>query len=76
VQKGITEWIIKWQKRNWQTTNKKPVKNADLWRKLSKEAQRHQIRWHWIKGHSGHEGNELADALANKAIDKLLKGRN
>lgn len=76
VQKGITEWIIKWQKRNWQTTNKKPVKNADLWRKLSKETQRHQIRWHWIKGHSGHEGNELADALANKAIDKLLKGRN
>lgn len=72
VRKGITEWITNWQKRNWQTADKKPVKNADLWQTLVQEAARHQIEWHWVKGHSGHRENEIADALANQAIDEML----
>lgn len=73
MQKGITEWIAVWKKRQWKTANKKPVKNADLWEKLAKEAARHHIKWHWVKGHSGHTENDLVDALANKAIDELGK---
>ena len=69
VRKGITEWIHGWQKRGWKTAAKQPVKNADLWRELLAESQRHEVRWHWVKGHSGHPGNERADALANAAID-------
>jgi ribonuclease HI len=69
VQKGISEWLPGWKKRNWIKADKKPVKNADLWRELEKEANRHKVSWHWVKGHSGHPENDLADALANQAID-------
>lgn len=70
LRKGITEWIHGWQKRGWKTSAKQPVKNADLWRELLAETHRHDIHWHWVKGHSGHPGNERADALANEAIDE------
>ena len=72
VKKGITEWMDNWKKRGWKTANKKPVKNMDLWQQLDEETRRHQVKWHWIKGHAGHTENELADALANRAIDELL----
>ncbi len=65
VRQGITQWIHNWKRRGWVTADKKPVKNADLWRELDREAARHQVHWHWVKGHSGDEGNERADALAN-----------
>ena len=66
VRQGITEWIGNWKKRGWTTTDKKPVKNADLWRALDEQATRHRMDWRWVKGHSGDEGNERADALANR----------
>ncbi|HEC30079.1 MAG TPA: ribonuclease HI [Gammaproteobacteria bacterium] len=72
VKKGITEWIDDWKKRNWKTAARKPVKNVDLWQRLDKAAAGHSIKWHWVKGHSGHPENELADELANQAIDELL----
>ena len=71
VRKGITEWITQWKKHNWKTSNKKPVKNLDLWQQLDTLAKQHKISWHWVKGHSGHKENELADQLANQAIDNL-----
>lgn len=71
VQKGITQWISVWKKKNWKRSDKHPVKNADLWQALDKETTRHQITWHWVKGHNGHIENELVDALANRAIDEL-----
>lgn len=73
VKKGITEWIHQWKKNQWKKSDKKPVKNADLWQKLDKEFDHHQITWHWVKGHSGHPENDLVDEVANKAIDRLLK---
>lgn len=73
VQKGITEWLPAWKKKNWKKSDNKPVKNADLWEELDKQAARHHIRWHWVKGHSEHPENDLADELANLAIDHLLK---
>jgi len=69
VQKGITEWLPGWKKRHWKKADNKPVKNADLWQELEKQTHRHQVSWHWVKGHNGHLENELVDALANKAID-------
>ena len=72
VQKGMTEWIHAWRQRGWRTSDKKPVKNEDLWRELDQLAQGHQIQWHWVKGHAGHPGNERADALANEGVEKLL----
>jgi len=69
VQKGISEWIINWKKRGWKTADKKPVKNEDLWRELDQLATQHHIDWIWVKGHAGHDGNERADALANKGCD-------
>lgn len=71
VQQGITEWIVNWKKRGWQTAAKKPVKNQDLWMRLDKLVEQHQVTWEWVKGHSGHEENERADQLANRAIDEL-----
>ena len=71
VKSGITEWLPNWKKRGWKTAARKPVKNADLWRRLDEAVQRHRISWHWVKGHSGHEENERADQLANRAIDEL-----
>lgn len=75
VRKGITEWIHGWQKRGWITASKQPVKNAELWRELLAETQRHEVEWHWVKGHSGHEGNEAADRLVNEAIDDVVDQR-
>lgn len=72
VQKGITEWIHGWKARNWRTSDKKPVKNEDLWRELDALAQQHRIEWHWVKGHAGHTGNERADALANRGVETIL----
>jgi ribonuclease HI len=66
VQKGISEWIIGWKKRGWKTADKKPVKNEDLWRELDQIASQHDVEWLWVRGHTGHEGNERADQLANK----------
>ncbi len=71
LRKGITEWIVNWKKRGWKTASKKPVKNADLWKQLDKLVQKHQVTWHWVKGHSGHPENERADELANKGIAAL-----
>ncbi len=75
VQKGISEWIHGWKRNGWRTADKKPVKNVDLWMELDRQAARHQIRWHWVKGHAGHAGNERADALANKGVDAVRQGR-
>jgi ribonuclease HI len=72
VQKGITEWLGNWKMRGWKTAAKKPVKNVDLWKRLDAAVAEHDIRWEWVKGHSGHPENELADTLANQAIDELL----
>ena len=70
---GITSWIANWKKNGWKTAAKKPVKNADLWQRLDRAAHLHDIRWEWVKGHSGDPGNERADALANEAMDALGK---
>jgi ribonuclease HI len=66
---GICEWMDNWKRNGWKTAAKKPVKNVDLWQQLDDEAQRHDIHWRWVKGHSGDAGNERADELANAAID-------
>ena len=71
VLKGIQEWMPNWKKRGWKTASKKPVKNVDLWKKLDVLIVEHKIDWQWVKGHSGHPGNELADQLANQGIDEL-----
>jgi len=71
VIKGISEWIFGWKKNGWKTSDKKPVKNADLWQKLDTLRQPHRVEWIWVKGHAGHPGNERADALANRGIDEL-----
>ena len=72
VQKGVTEWLANWKRNGWKTAAKKPVKNADLWQRLDAASAEHEIHWEWVRGHSGHSENELADELANKAIDELL----
>lgn len=72
VRQGITEWLPQWHRRNWKTADRKPVKNQDLWQRLDQAAARHRIEWFWVKGHSGDEGNELADQLANKGVDEVL----
>lgn len=73
VKRGITEWLPNWEKNGWKNAAKKPVKNADLWQQLVQETQKHTIEWRWVKGHAGHQDNELADSLANQAIDEMLK---
>jgi len=72
VLQGITQWLPQWKARGWRTTAREPVKNQDLWEKLDAAAAAQDIQWHWVKGHSGHDGNEYVDALANRAIDRLL----
>jgi len=72
VQRGITEWIISWKARNWRTSSKKPVKNADLWREIDDAQQGHSVRYHWVKGHAGHPENELVDSLARSEAEKIL----
>jgi ribonuclease HI len=74
VRNGITEWLAGWKARGWRTADRKPVKNQDLWEELDALAQSHQLRWHWVKGHSGVPDNERCDELANAAIDALLSG--
>lgn len=71
VQQGISEWIHNWKRNGWRTAAKKPVKNSDLWVELDELVARHDVAWDWVKGHSGHPDNELADSLANRGIDEL-----
>ena len=71
VQKGLTEWLPRWQRRGWLTAGKQPVKNVDLWQRLASAAARHEVHWQWVRGHAGHPENERADALARRAIDEL-----
>jgi len=68
---GITQWLEGWKKKGWKTASKKPVKNKDLWMRLDELSQFHNVSWKWVKGHSGHRENEIADLLANKGIDEL-----
>jgi len=69
VHKGISEWLVGWKAKGWKTANKTPVKNIDLWQALDQASARHQIEWRWVKGHAGHEGNEMADQLANQGVE-------
>ena len=71
VIQGITEWIHNWKERSWKTASKKPVLNKELWKELDRLTNLHSVKWKWIKGHSGHRENEIADQLANKGIDEL-----
>jgi ribonuclease HI len=73
VIKGIEEWVASWKARGWRTADKKPVKNQELWERLDELAARHSLEWHWVRGHSGIAGNERVDALANRAIDEMMK---
>ncbi|MAZ86366.1 MAG: ribonuclease HI [Cellvibrionaceae bacterium] len=73
VRQGITSWLQGWKKNGWKTAAKKPVKNVDLWKRLDEQVARHSVRWFWVKGHSGHRENEIADRLANKGIETLRK---
>jgi len=73
VKDGINEWMVNWKRRGWKTAAKKPVKNVDLWQRLDKAVNQHNVAWFWVKGHSGHPGNEQADALANRGIDELSR---
>ena len=71
VQKGVSEWLADWKRRGWRTAGKKPVKNAELWRRLDELAREHRIEWHWVKGHAGHAENERADQLADRGVKSL-----
>ena len=71
VRQGITRWLPNWKKNGWRTSSRKPVKNRDLWERLDELAQRHDVEWHWVKGHSGDPGNERADELANRGTDEV-----
>ncbi|HEX6829342.1 MAG TPA: ribonuclease HI [Burkholderiales bacterium] len=73
VMNGITDWIRAWKKRGWRTADRKPVKNEDLWRELDALASLHEVKWVWVRGHSGHDGNERADALANRGVETVLQ---
>jgi ribonuclease HI len=70
VKNGITTWIHNWKRRGWRTADGKPVKNAELWRRLDELVTGHQLSWHWVKGHAGDPGNERADALANRGVEQ------
>jgi len=70
VRNGMTQWLPNWKKRNWKTADRKPVRNADLWKQLDVACDRHDVEWQWVRGHQGNSGNERADALANRAIDE------
>ena len=75
VQKGISEWLKNWKRRNWKTSTGQAVKNQDLWLQLDQLAGQHKVEWHWVKGHAGHPENEAADRLANEGVDKVRRGR-
>lgn len=74
VQKGIQEWILNWKKNGWRSSNKKPVKNQDLWQELDTLNSSLKVEWFWVKGHAGHPGNERADFLANEGVKKIQQG--
>ncbi len=71
VKDGVTRWMVNWERNGWRTAAGKPVKNQDLWQALKAQVTRHKVNWHWVKGHSGHPENELADTLANRGISEL-----
>jgi ribonuclease HI len=73
VRDGITKWLLRWKSNGWQTTGKQPVKNVDLWRHLDAAVGRHQVQWHWVKGHAGHPDNERADRLAARGLKEALR---
>jgi ribonuclease HI len=75
VQKGISAWIHGWKRNGWRTGRKEPVKNADLWQRLDAAQARHDVHWHWVRGHAGHTENERADELAREGMEPFLKGR-
>jgi len=72
---GISHWIHTWKRNGWRTADRKPVKNADLWRRLDEALGRHEVHWRWVRGHAGHELNERADRLARKAIENIRAAR-
>ena len=74
LRNGIMTWIKKWKQNGWRTADRKPVKNVDLWQRLDEAIKRHQVRWHWVKGHAGHTLNERADQLARNAIIAIRAG--
>ncbi|MTI42934.1 RNase HI [Roseibium hamelinense] len=74
VRSGITEWLGGWKRRNWKTASNKPVKNAELWQALDEARDRHDVTWHWVKGHAGHPDNERADALAREGMEPFKSG--
>jgi ribonuclease HI len=71
LRNGIMSWIHNWKKNGWRTADKKPVKNVDLWQRLEASLEQHEVKWHWVKGHAGHDLNERADELAREAIAEL-----
>ncbi|MDX1296985.1 ribonuclease HI [uncultured Pseudomonas sp.] len=71
VMQGIQDWMPNWKKRGWKTAAKQPVKNADLWQQLDEQVNRHTVTWQWVRGHTGHPGNERADQLANRGVDEV-----
>ena len=73
LRNGITKWLSNWKTQGWKTSSKKQVKNKDLWERLDEAASKHQVEWHWVRGHTGHAENELADTLANRAIDEMVQ---
>ncbi len=73
VRNGVTQWIAGWKARGWKTADRKPVKNEELWRRLEEASERHEVDWHWVKGHAGDEMNERADALARAGMAPFLK---
>lgn len=74
VRQGITEWLPQWIARGWKTAGRKPVKNKDLWEQLAASATRHEIEWHWVRGHTGHPQNERADELARRGMEEAVGG--
>ena len=76
VKNGVTRWLATWKWNGWRTKSKKPVKNEDLWRALDAATSQHKVKWHWLKGHAGHDGNERCDLLANEAIAIIKKAFN
>jgi ribonuclease HI len=73
VMKGVTQWMENWKRRGWRTAARTPVRNVELWQRLDQALARHRVQWEWVRGHAGHDGNERADALANRAIDEGMK---
>lgn len=76
LKNGVSDWLSEWKRSGWRTMSKKPLKNADLWRALDELVSKHNIQWHWLKGHAGHVGNERCDQLANGQIAKIKKELN